>query len=114
MEDEPMISSTSQDARGEEGIVQDDDLHTVPYSDLEQPPSRSREVPQGDSGAGKDDTTDTSVLLVVAALTLTSFLVMLDMSILPTVGTRAAQQTRYYRAEEQVRPFRKSRQSSIP
>ncbi|KAK3301208.1 major facilitator superfamily transporter [Chaetomium fimeti] len=54
MEEEPLLSSTSQDTRGAEGIVQDDDLHTAP------------------------------VLLVVAALTLTSFLVMLDMSILPT------------------------------
>ena len=86
MESQPVVSSASQDTSRSEGIVQDDDFHTGRYSDLEYPPSRSQEVPQDDDGAKEDAVTNAKVALVVAALTLTSFLVMLDMSILPTVG----------------------------
>jgi hypothetical protein len=86
MESQPVESSASQDISRPEGIVQDDDFHTGRYSDLEYPPSRSQEVPQDDGGAKEDAATNAKVALVVAALTLTSFLVMLDMSILPTVG----------------------------
>jgi len=93
MESQPIISPTSQDARRSEDTLQDEDFHAAPYSDLEDAPSQAQDVPPHDEGGEGDATaiTDAKVALVVAALTLTSFLVMLDMSILPTVGTATIQ-----------------------
>ena len=81
-----MVPSPSQDTSRSEGTVQGDDFHSGRYSDLEHPPRRSQEVPQDGDATKEDGVANAKVALVVAALTLTSFLVMLDMSILPTVG----------------------------
>ncbi|KAE8365531.1 MFS general substrate transporter [Aspergillus caelatus] len=85
MESQRLISSESLDIPRPEGIVQDEeDFHTGRYSDLEHPSSQGQDVPQDGDEDENDDVTNAKVVLVVAALTATSFLVMLDMSILPT------------------------------
>ncbi|KAK6063594.1 major facilitator superfamily transporter [Seiridium cupressi] len=84
MENQPISSSIAQSTPGSGDTVQEDAVHTTPYSDSDQPNSRSQGIPEDGDGAEEDDVPDNTVILVVAALTLTSFLVMLDMSILPT------------------------------
>ncbi|EFQ35394.1 major facilitator superfamily transporter [Colletotrichum graminicola] len=84
MANQPVVSPASQDSRDSEDVSQNDEL-LAPYSDMEdRPPNHSQEVPQCDDGTKAYAITDAKFILVVAALTLTSFLVMLDMSILPT------------------------------
>ena len=89
MGSQPVVrSASSQDNIHSEGNVQSDDCRTPgQYSDLDHSSRRSQEeVPQDSDGTKEDASANAKVALVVAALTLTSFLVMLDMSILPTVG----------------------------
>ena len=82
MESEPIVPPASPDTSR---FVPGDDFRTGRYSDVEHPPRQSQEVPQDGDETKEDVVANAKVTLVVAALTLTSFLVMLDMSILPTV-----------------------------
>lgn len=87
METQPILPAASEDDSGHETIIQDGILSTSRYYDSEHVAPADQELENIEGGGGKV-ITDTKVILVVAALTLTSFLVMLDMSILPTVGQK--------------------------
>lgn len=85
MATQPIVPAASEDGSGPEAIIGDGDHPTSRYYDSEHAATGDQGLRNIEGGGGKV-TTDTRVILVVAALTLTSFLVMLDMSILPTVG----------------------------
>ncbi|KAF9884918.1 hypothetical protein FE257_000909 [Aspergillus nanangensis] len=82
MDRQPLLSSESQHTPCYEGIVRS--------SDLEHPSSQSQQVPrdgdqdEGGDGPKEDVVPSAKAVLIVAALTSTCFLVMLDMAILPT------------------------------
>lgn len=76
-------SNLRKSSRSEE--LSHDQLNTGAYSDVEGLPSESQEILQ-DAERQHEYITGVKARLVVAALTLTSFLVMLDMSIIATVG----------------------------
>jgi hypothetical protein len=87
---------------------------------LEHPSSQSLEVPrEGDEDEDGDRSKEDALknakaALVAAALTSTCFLVMLGMSILPTVGKELLNVLGYVLTKERARPSHRSQPSSIP
>jgi hypothetical protein len=80
-ENTPLRSRSLQDTVSTEATVQDG-LHPSQCSRS----NLREEATAQDDEAKEESTIDSNVGFVVAAVTLTSFLVMLDMSILPTVA----------------------------
>lgn len=121
METQPLLSSKSHHITRPKNILQDDrDFSTGRYSVLDHPSSQSQEVPrEADEDEDGDRSkeyclTNAKATMVVAALTLTCFLVMLDMSILPTVGNGLLNVLCYVLTKERPRQSRRSHRSFIP